>query len=221
MNMAGGGRLIAVANLKGGVGKTTLAVSLACALPGRVVVADADSQASAVAWAAAGKLPVDVIALPLSDEGSKASSVWLGRLVEMKGNTDFVVVDMPPNLGAATLAALGLADLILIPVSPSALDLKASARTLALLRQAREVRKDGKPAALLVPSRVDRRTGAGREIEAVLHDMGEPVAPAINQRAAHVDAFSAGQWIGAYAPRSVGHVEIESLAALVKRIAAR
>jgi chromosome partitioning protein len=215
MNMASGGRLIAVANLKGGVGKTTLAVSLACALPGRVVVADADSQASAVAWAAAGKLPVDVIALPLSDEGSKASSTWLGRLVEMKGNTDFVVVDMPPNLGSATLAALGLADLILIPVSPSALDLKATARTLALLRQARDVRKDGKPAALLVPSR------AGHEIEAVLHDMGEPVAPAINQRAAHVDAFSAGEWIGVYAPRSVGHVEIESLAALVKRIATR
>ena len=55
----------------------------------------------------------------------------------------------------------------------------------------------------------------------MLHDMGEPVAPAVIQRAAHVDAFSAGQWIGAYAPRSAGHVEIESLAALVKRIAAR
>ena len=112
---------------------------------------------------------------------------------------------------------LSLADLILVPVSPSGLDLRAAERTLALLRQARKVRRDGKPAALLVPSRVDRRTAAGREIEAVLHDMGEPVAPAIIQRAAHVDAFSAGQWIGAYAPRSAGHVEIQSLAALVRK----
>jgi chromosome partitioning protein len=72
-----------------------------------------------------------------------------------------------------------------------------------------------------VPSRVDRRTSAGREVEAVLHDMGEPVAPAVIQRAAHVDAFSAGQWIGAYAPRSTGHVEIQALAALVRRISSR
>jgi chromosome partitioning protein len=219
--MAGSGRLIAMANLKGEVGKTTLAVSLACALPGRVVVADADGQAGAVVWASEGKPPVEVIPLPLTEEGSKASTAWLARLVKMKSGFDFVVVDMPSNLGAATLAALGLADLILLPVSPSALDLKATARTLALLRQAREVRKDGKPAALLVPSRVDRPTGAGRAIEAVLHYTGEPVAPAINQRATHVDAFSAGQWIGAYAPRSVGHVEIEARAALVKKIAAR
>ena len=55
----------------------------------------------------------------------------------------------------------------------------------------------------------------------MLHDLGEPVAPAVIKRAAHVDAFSAGQWIGAYAPRSAGHVEIQALAALVRRISNR
>jgi len=217
------GKLLAVGNLKGGVGKTTLAISIACALAehGQGVVVDADAQGSAAAWAAAGKLQVEVVTLPLTAEGERATTAWLARLVEIKAAADFVLLDLPPNLGAATVAALSLADLLLVPVPPSGLDLRAAERTLALLRQARQVRGDNRPAGLLVPSRVDRRTAAGREIEAVLHDMGEPVAPAVIQRAAHVDAFSAGQWIGAYAPRSVGHVEIQALAALVRRISSR
>jgi chromosome partitioning protein len=221
--MPSAGKLVAVGNLKGGVGKTTLAISIACALAerGRTVVIDADAQASASAWSAPGNLPVMVMALPLDGEGDRATAAWLERLVETKAEADFVLVDLPPNLGAATVAALSLADLLLVPVPPSGLDLRAAERTLTLLRQARKVRGGAKPAALLVPSRVDRRTAAGREVEAVLHDMGEPVAPAIIQRAAHVDAFSAGQWIGAYAPRTAGHVEIQALAALVQRIISR
>jgi chromosome partitioning protein len=216
-------RLIAIGNLKGGVGKTTLAISVACALAehGNVVVVDADAQASAAAWAAPGKLPIQVVALPLAADTEHAVAAWLERLVEIRDDADFALVDLPPNLGAATVAALSLVDLLLVPVPPSGLDLRAAERTLALLRQARQVRHDTRPAGLLVPSRVDRRTGAGREIEAVLHDLGEPVAPAVIQRAAHVDAFSAGQWIGAYAPRSAGHVEIQALAALVRRISNR
>lgn len=218
-----GSRLIAIGNLKGGVGKTTLAISVACALAehGSVVVVDADAQASAAAWAAPGKLPIQVLALPLAADTEHAVAAWLERLVEIRDDADFGLVDLPPNLGAATVAALSLVDLLLVPVPPSGLDLRAAERTVALLRQARQVRHDTRPAGLLVPSRVDRRTGAGREIEAVLHDLGEPVAPAVIQRAAHVDAFSAGQWIGAYAPRSAGHVEIQALAALVRRISNR
>ncbi len=106
------------------------------------------------------------------------------------------MLDLPPNLGSATVAALTVADLFVVPVSASGMDLRATDRALGLMRQARQVRKDGKPETLLVPSRVDRRTGSGREIEAVLSDFREPVGPAISQRSANVDAYSAGRWIG-------------------------
>ena len=47
------GSLIAVGNLKGGTGKSTIAVNLACALAdggGSVVLVDADAQGTAVDW---------------------------------------------------------------------------------------------------------------------------------------------------------------------------
>ncbi len=62
--------IIAVVNLKGGVGKSTIAVNLACELAGRqsVVVVDADSQATATDWARRGDLPARVEDLPLDAE---------------------------------------------------------------------------------------------------------------------------------------------------------
>ncbi len=211
--------IVAVGNLKGGVGKSTLAVNLACELaPSRkVYLIDADAQATAAEWMAGGGLPVKGEALPLDDE--RKAAAWIKRV--RAADADLVLIDLPPHTGAATAAALIVADLFLVPVAPSGLDLRAAAKALDLLREARQARGQGQPRALLVPSRVDRRTGAGREIEAALHEMGEPVGPAIGHRAAFVDSATARDWIGAFAPRSVAHQEVQALAAVVDRITRR
>jgi len=218
------GAIVAVTNLKGGAGKTTLSVNIAAALAAKgsaVILVDADAQATSLAWGAAGHLPMRTEALPISGEGAKALEAWLGHLVALRREAAFVLVDLPPNLGGVTTAALAVADLALVPVPASGLDIQATAKALELIRQARQVRQGEKPAALLVPSRVDRRTASGREIEAVLSDFREMVAPAVTQRAAHVDAFGAGQWIGDYARGSTAHVEVEAVAAMVRRIVSR
>lgn len=211
--------VLAVGNLKGGVGKSTLAVNLACELARRqsVFLLDADAQATAAEWMDGKALPVAGEAMPLEDE--RKAGAWLRRIRAIPA--DVLVIDLPPQNGAATAAALMVADLFLVPVAPSGLDLRAAAKALDLLREARQARGGGQPRALLVPSRVDRRTGAGREIEAALHEMGEPVGPAVGLRSAFIDSATAREWVGSFAPRSVAHQEVQSLAAVVGKLIGR
>ena len=207
--------IIAVVNLKGGVGKSTIAVNLACELAGRqsVVVVDADSQATAAHWAQRGDLPARVEALPLDAESRVGP--WVERVLTLQA--DHIVIDCPPRVGPATLAATGIADMVLVPVTPSCADLVATDSALALVHDTQAARKDGGPLCLLVPSKVDRRTAVGRELAAALERFDEPVGPEIGQRAALVDAFAVGAWIGQYAPRSDARAHFRDLATAVKR----
>lgn len=207
--------LVTVANLKGGVGKSTLAVNLAAALANKrkVTLIDADAQATSSTWCQQGKVNLRAIALPL-EHGRDVQRWTAAVLAEVRGS-DAVVIDAPPHLAEVTQAALLLADLVLVPVTPSGADLYATSKALELLRQARTMRGDGLPRCLLVPAKVDRRTAAGREIEAALKPFGEPIGPAIGQRSAFVDSFTTGEAVLTYAPASKAAAEIEALARAV------
>lgn len=209
------GKIAAVANLKGGTGKSTIAVNLACELAseGRsVILVDADEQGTASYWIGRGEYPITLKSAAVGEN----AQAWASQVAGLEA--DIVVIDAPPQIGETTRAIIAVADLILIPALASTADIMATGKALALVRTTRDQRHDDRPKTLLVPSRVDRRTAAGKEIEAVLLEFGEPVAPMVRQRTAFVDCFSAGRWIGSYARNSDAHVDIQALAAVVRRM---
>jgi chromosome partitioning protein len=129
----------------------------------------------------------------------------------------YIVLDAPAHVEAAAQAAGKIADLVLVPVTASGVDLFATQAIVELIREARILRRSGAPKCLIVPSKIDRRTDAGRHIDEQVRRFGENVGPAIHQRTAFIEAFGAGQWIGDYAPQSPAHYDIIALAIAVKR----
>ena len=208
--------VIAVMNLKGGCGKSTIAVNLACELASTgdsVLLVDNDSQGTATQWLSQGRLPVQGHFMPLEND---ADGERLVRVVAARKER-YVILDAPAHVNAAAMAAGKIADLALVPVTASGVDLAATRAIVDLIREARLRRHSGAPRCLIVPSKIDRRTDAGRQIDEKVGSFGENVGPAIHQRTAFVEAFSAGQCIGDFAPQSSAHLDIASLAIAVKR----
>jgi chromosome partitioning protein len=208
--------IIAVLNLKGGCGKSTIAVNLACEFAGSsdpVLLVDNDSQGTASHWLSQGRLPVQGQFMPLENDQDGERLI---RAVTAR-NERYVVLDAPAHVSAAALAAAKIADLVLVPVTASGVDLVATQAVVDLIRQARILRRSGAPKCLIVPSKIDRRTDAGRRIDEQVRQFGENIGPAIHQRTAFIEAFGAGQWIGDYAPQSSAHYDIAALAMAVKR----
>ena len=130
-----------VGSLKGGVGKTTVAVNLACALADgakTVVLVDLDAQGTATEWIEPGHLPITGQGLPLENTGGirrwVESEQGVKRLVEqvLSVDADIGIIDLPPHLSAIVAAALTLADLVIIPCGASVADVSATAKTLDL-----------------------------------------------------------------------------------------
>jgi chromosome partitioning protein len=206
------GQIIACGNLKGGVGKTTIAVNLAVALARRgldVVLLDLDPQASAATWASGAQLPIRVEATPAA---LHTSGRWCARAGDWVRAGHLVVLDLPPLLVPPLASALMIADLLIVPVTPSALDVAATEQTLRMARITRESRRNRGPQGVLVPNRVDPRGRYHQATQNAVRGLAERWAPRIRHHVDHVDAFATGHWIGGYAPESKATLDILALA---------
>ena len=173
---------LAVLNLKGGTGKTTSAVFLAAGLhaDGPTLLVDADPQGSALSWSeAAGGFEFPVVALPVRDLHR--------RLPQLARGYRHLVIDTPPGDAGIVRSALLAADLALLPIPPSLMDLDRLMPTLELLS---EVEPLNPVRVLVLLTRVRRNTRSARAAREALAELGMPVMETeIPLREAYAAAF--------------------------------
>ena len=131
--------IISVINLKGGVGKTTIAVNLAVAFAHRnkkVCIIDTDKeQLSAVKWS--GQRDDDKPTVSVITVGEK-----LVREVQTHAkNFDIVILDGSPQLGELANNTLIVSDLVLVPVANSVLEFWSMDNFAERFKQAKQLKE--------------------------------------------------------------------------------
>lgn len=212
--------VIAVIQQKGGVGKSTITANLAgefIAAGRRVVLLDLDPQQSLTQWARFGEGVLRSRVRPFEFDEADPQA-FRTAVKQAVAEADHVLLDSPPGFPDAGVAAALVADLAVLPVTPSPLDLIAGKQALELMQEARRMRKDGKPKVAFVPSKVIQSTTLGRELAGNLKQFGEPVLPGISQRIAVAEAVLEGFTVREYFPESESVAEFQNLARAIERM---
>ncbi|KFI89595.1 chromosome partitioning ATPase [Bifidobacterium saguini DSM 23967] len=161
--------IITIANAKGGVAKTTSAMYLAAAYGLRyekeVHVLDADVQGSASLWADLAEQNGEDLGMVRVDAANASTLKRLRRTLDQETDDGLWIVDAPPQ-GPVLETAVKVADFVVVPTSPSPLDLQQAWATMSDI-------PEGKPAAVLV-TRAERRTNAYRQTIIGLDEAGTP-----------------------------------------------
>lgn len=195
-------KTIAFLSQKGGGGKTTLAVHCAVAAIGkgsRVAVIDTDPQGTATRWGQSRDSDSPAVA--------KATAQQLDDVLAAARHDDmtYCIIDSAPHATPSASRVASAADLIIIPVRPTAFDLAAVPATVAIVQAA------NRP-AVFVLSACPTRSPETAEAADVLVSYGFPVAPVIiHERRAFSRAVATGRAVTEFEPAGKAAAEIDAL----------
>lgn len=208
--------IVACVGQKGGTGKTTTAVSLAvewCVRGRSVLLVDTDTQGSVLTWAdvaselGAAHVPA-VTAL-----GAQLRQ----QLEPHRAGRDVIVIDCPPAHGERQRAALMVADVAVLPSGPDATEVWGLTSSVALVREAQEMRPNLRAVVLI--TRKDRRTALGTQSRQALEQLALPVLGSeLSRRVTYPEAIGQGCGPTTYAPASDAAREVRRLATELEQL---
>lgn len=212
--------VVTMAQAKGGVGKSTLAICLAAEASRkgwRTIIVELDDRThlgTATQWANERRAsaadndllkPVDKAKVPPEVERIEPQSLQLALAGFEKRGIRLVIIDLPGSAAVAVNPAIAAADLVLIPSQPQGVDLKTSQATIDVVVRAQ--RPYAYVLAMVAPSG-DETQKARDALEAE----GHTVAPqAIKAAKAYYRAIESGQTVQELDPNGKPAGEIRSL----------
>ena len=250
------GKIIAITNQKGGVGKTTTAINLGASLAAndlRVLIVDADPQGNSTTGLGITKSPskptlydailgeldlasvivrTDLEGLDLvpADKNLVGANLELvdvedresrlrSRLLALREDYRFILIDCPPALDLLTLNALVAADSVLIPIQCEFFALEGISQLLDTVDRVRESFQHPLNIEGVLLTMYDDRTNLTRQVAADLKEFfGNDVFKTVIPRSVRLaEAPSFGKPILTYDVRSRG---AESYIKLAKEILA-
>jgi len=202
-------KTIAFVCQKGGTGKTTLAISLAveavrCGL--NTAIVDLDPQVSVCEWndMRDQEAPVVIDAQPARIDNVVAKAREAG--------VDLLLIDTAGRTEQAAMAAARVADLILVPLQPSVIDLKTVKATADLIALA------GRPRRFAVLMRVKSFGTRHDETKSWLEQQGMQVCPVmIGDRITFQDAYAQGLGVSEYEPYGKAAAEVRKVYLFISR----
>lgn len=207
-------RVIALATMKGGSGKSTVALCLAAHWwkQGRkVALIDADPQRSVMRWQQSGDALSGLECVPADDATVRdVISGFLDR------GMDRIVVDTPGFRAPVTDIAITMAGLCLIPVRPSPVDFEVAADKVDLIAELKAAGAEGPVAYRFVLTQLVRGSVISRHMREEMTAAGYTLLDAeMSHRVAYPETALVGSTPSIEQPKSAAGIEIAQLAAEV------